>query len=84
MAINDDLKTPNRNRLSDARDGMGMLPIILGVLAVMALGWWIFGDRMMATNNTTRTSAPVTGSPTSGTPTNTNTNTSNPGTSKQP
>ena len=81
MAINDDLKTPNRNRLTDARDGMGMLPIILGLLAVMALSWWIFGDRMMASNNTTRTSAPVTGSPTSGTP---NTNTSNPGTSKQP
>ena len=81
MAINDDLRTPNRNRMTEARDGMGMLPIILGLLAVMALGWWIFGDRMMASNNTTRTSAPVTGSPTSGTP---NTNTSNPGTSKQP
>ena len=82
MAINDDLKTPNRNRLTDTRDGMGMLPIIIGVLAVMALGWWIFGDRLMTNNHTARTSTPVTGSPTSGAPT--NTNTSNPGTSKQP
>jgi hypothetical protein len=46
-----------------------MLPVILGVLAVLALGYWFFGDRLMP-NTTTRTSNPVTGSPTSGTPTN--------------
>ena len=82
MAINDDLRTPNRNRMTEARDGMGMLPIIIGLVAALALGWWFFGDRLMTNNHTTRTSAPVTGSPTTGTPT--NTNTSNPGTSKQP
>ena len=77
MAINDGLR-PNRNRLTDAREGMGMLPVIIGVLAALALGWYFFGDRLMP-NNTTRTSTPVTGSPTSGP---TNTNPSNP--TKQP
>ena len=81
MALNDGLRTPHRDGGADARKGTNMLPVILGVLAVLALGWWFFGDRLMP-NTTTRTSNPVTGSPTSGTPT--NTNTSNPGSSKQP
>lgn len=57
-----------------------MLPVILGVLVALALGWWFFGDRLMPSD--TRTSTPVTGTPTSGNPS--NTNTSNPSTSKQP
>ena len=84
MAINDDLRTPDRNRMTDAREGMGMLPIIIGVLAAVLLAWWLFSYRIGPSNTgtTTRSSAPVTGAPTSGS--NTNTNTSNPGTSKQP
>lgn len=81
MALNDGLKTPHRDRAADARKGMDMLPVILGVVVALAIGWWFFGDRLMP-DNTTRTSTPVTGSPTSGTPS--NTNTSSPGTTKQP
>ena len=58
---------------------MNMLPVILGVVVVLALGWFFFGERVMS-NMTTRTSNPVTDSPTSGTPTNTNSST--PGTAK--
>ena len=75
MALNDGLRTPHRNEEADTRTGMNMLPVILGAVVVLALGWFFFGDRLMS-NMTTRTSQPVTGSPTSGS--------SNPGTSKQP
>jgi hypothetical protein len=81
MALNDGLRTPHRNEEADTRTGMNMLPVILGAVVVLALGWFFFGDRLMS-NMATRTSHPVTGSPTSGTPT--NSNSSNPGTSKQP
>jgi hypothetical protein len=80
MAMNDGLKTPHRDGVADPRKGMDMLPVILGVLVALALGWWFFGDRLMPSD--TRTSTPVTGTPTSGSPS--NTNTSNPSTSKQP
>lgn len=81
MALNDGLRPPHRDGVADARNGMNMLPVILGVVVVLALGWFFFGDRLMS-NMTTRTSHPVTGSPTSGAPG--NTTSSNPGTSKQP
>jgi hypothetical protein len=79
MAINDDLRT--RNRMTDAREGMGMVPIVVLVLLAIAVGWWVFGDRMAASpDGATRTTVPVTGSPSTGTNT-----TSNPTTTpKQP
>ena len=81
MALNDGLRTPHRDGVGDTRKGTSMLPAILGVLAVLALAWWFFGDRLMP-SNATRTSTPVTGSPTSGA--SNTTNTSTPGTAKQP
>lgn len=72
MALNDGLKTPHRDGMADPRKGMDMLPVILGVVVALALGWWFFGDRLMP-SDATRSSTPVTGSPTS-----------NPSTSKQP
>jgi hypothetical protein len=81
MALHDGLKTPHRDGVADAPKGKDMLPVILGVIVVLALGWFFFGDRLMS-NISPRTSNPVTGSPTSGAPA--NSNTSNPGTSKQP
>ena len=73
MAINDDLNrdrvtgTRAEDRRTEARDGMGMLPIIIAVIAALALLWWAFGDRLGTNNSSPRTSAPVTGSPNTGT-----------------
>lgn len=79
MAINDDLRT--RNRKTEARGGMRMVPIIVLVLLAVAIGWWVFGDRMATSpDGATRTSVPVTESPSTGANT-----TSNPTTTlKQP
>lgn len=81
MAVNDDLNP--RNRMSDHRartEGMGMLPLIIGLIGLALLGWWFFGNLATRTDGPARTTAPVTGSPNTGTNT-----TSNPTTTpKQP
>lgn len=87
MAVNDEFKqrdrlTP-RDRLQGYRtraEGIGWLPIIIGLLAVALVAWWAFGDRMSNTGDNTRTTAPVTGSPNTGTNTPSNPTT----TPKQP
>ena len=78
MAINDDLRT--RNRVTDAREGMGMVPIVVLVLLAIAIGWWVFGDRMAASPDGAPRTVPVTGLPSTGTNTSSNPTT----TPKQP
>ena len=73
MAINDNDRSRFRDRVSDSPS---WLPIALGALAAVLLGWWLFTG---ATDNNAqpRTSAPATNQ--------TDTNkTNSPGTSKQP
>ena len=61
MATPDDGRHPQRRPgLDRVRDSSSMLPLILGALAVLLLGWWLFSSPATNDVGTTRTSSPST------------------------